>query len=563
VTRSKIQKIILIAVGVLSLALVLIGSSLVIHYLTSQKSELFQAQTGVIHDNLNKVSNRVNINATSLGSILTIMPKVDQEQFAKLVDKVIAHEPYLESLVYYKKIDHAERKSCEDVYPEGILATSSTDPDEVIASTKADYYLVSHAANSSHVENIYLGWDLLSDKSIGNPAREAIKTNKIIVTSPYLLDEGDSAVEVLIPIESENEVTGILSMTLNISMFLGQKSLRQGFKTSVWVPLRGTLDLKNVLTSNMTTSSELFYCITMLNRITSIDLFGNQLEFRFEQPVYLGDFNSSILISCLLLGLSMIIFSLYLSITLEKLFNTEQSRRHSYKQLQKVFYPHQLTAMERGSELEMTMPVGGEETCVISFDIAGSSKIRAGGVKEFLRDFFSTCNNLMIKDYQENNNVTEVVSNAFRIKEMGDGLICSVGFPYKSISNDPFMDALTMAEQFIASFKQKVDEFDYPGDIFCGCGIAHGAIETFFPKSSPVEYDMYGRGIVLACRYEAMRKIVLKNRNLKGNILILAETVFNSIDNESRKNFERFDFKENNCSVRDDAEAECLYYKIT
>ena len=254
----------------------------------------------------------------------------------------------------------------------------------------------------------------------------------------------------------------------------------------------------------------------------------------------------------------------------DKIYNTEKERingyediAHSYNQLRKVFYPHQLTSMKNGAHLETTMPLGGGEACVISLDVAGSSQIKAGRINKFLRDVFSSCNNLMIRDYQENVDVRSVVSNAFRIKEMGDGLICSVGFPYKSPTNDPFADALSLSEEFIEIFNVKIREFQYPEDTYCGCGIAYGHIETFYPDSTPVEYDAYGSGIVLACRYESMRKTILSSLGTTGNILILSETVYNSIEENKREQFTRFNLKEHQIDVRNDESADFLYYKIT
>jgi len=254
---------------------------------------------------------------------------------------------------------------------------------------------------------------------------------------------------------------------------------------------------------------------------------------------------------------------------LDKIYNKEKDRiksnddmHHSYAQLKKVFYPHQLTSMKNGVHLEKTMPVGMAEACVISFDIAGSSKIKGQGVKGFFRDIFSRCNHLMVRDYQENIDVKAVVANAFRIKEMGDGLICSVGFPYKSPTNNPFMDALYLAEDFIKIFNTRVKEFGYPEDIFCGCGIAYGDLETFYPDSNPIEYDAYGRGIVLACRYEAMRKVVLSALGLKGNVLTVSDAVYRGIDDSKKEYLTLFDLKAHNVSVRDDESAEFIYYRI-
>ena len=253
----------------------------------------------------------------------------------------------------------------------------------------------------------------------------------------------------------------------------------------------------------------------------------------------------------------------------DKIHNTEKQRlkshqkmKHSYRQLAKVFYPHQLSAMENGKELEMTMPVGEKQACVLAFDIAGSSKIRGEGAKHFFRDIFSSCSQLMTADYRGSENQQQIVSNAFRIKEMGDGVIASIGWPYQSPTGDDFMDSLAVAEKFIKMFKEKVKDFNYPDNIYCGCGIAYGSVDAFFPRSSPVEYDMYGKGIVLAVRYESMRKIVLPTLNLTGDIMIISETIFDKLNNNRRASFQKFDFKEHNVEVRDDPDATCLYFKI-
>ena len=260
---------------------------------------------------------------------------------------------------------------------------------------------------------------------------------------------------------------------------------------------------------------------------------------------------------------------LMLAALADKVYHKEKDRirsydqiSHSYSQLKKVFYPHQLTLIQNGYQLEETMPVGRGEACVISFDIQGSSKIKSHRLNGFLREVFSSCNELMLENYCESNNIQNIVSNGFRVKELGDGLIVSVSYPLLSPTNNPFRDAISLSEKFIEKFKYHANKFNYPEDIFCGCGIGYGPIETFYPKSVPVEYDAYGRGIILAVRYESMRKSILQSLKLSGNILIIMEVIFNSMDDRTRDQFQRFDFKEHNVYVRDDPDADCLYFKI-
>ncbi|MBQ49078.1 MAG: hypothetical protein CMP10_16985, partial [Zetaproteobacteria bacterium] len=95
------------------------------------------------------------------------------------------------------------------------------------------------------------------------------------------------------------------------------------------------------------------------------------------------------------------------------------------------------------------------------------------------------------------------------------------------------------------------------------CGIAYGPIETFYPDASPIDYDAYGKSIVLASRYQAMRQAILTSLQLEGNILILTETVFNSIDKSKRNSFTKFGFEEHDIWVRHDPNASCLYYRLT
>tara|TARA_B100001094_G_scaffold300835_1_gene326581 strand:- start:84 stop:266 length:183 start_codon:yes stop_codon:yes gene_type:complete len=59
-----------------------------------------------------------------------------------------------------------------------------------------------------------------------------------------------------------------------------------------------------------------------------------------------------------------------------------------------------------------------------------------------------------------------------------------------------------------------------------------------------------------------MRKIILQALDLKGNILIISETVFNSIDNNKREEFKEFECQEHDVWIRDDSDATSLYYRI-
>ena len=115
-----------------------------------------------------------------------------------------------------------------------------------------------------------------------------------------------------------------------------------------------------------------------------------------------------------------------------RIYETEQERlnslrhmHHSYQQLEKIYYPHQILHIESGKHLEDSMPIGKGNACVISFDVAASSQMDSDDAKDFFRSIFARCGQIMSENYQ----AKPLQANAFRVKEMGDGFLCTTGFP--------------------------------------------------------------------------------------------------------------------------------------
>jgi class 3 adenylate cyclase len=229
--------------------------------------------------------------------------------------------------------------------------------------------------------------------------------------------------------------------------------------------------------------------------------------------------------------------------------------RHAFKQLEKVFYPHQIQMIRRSRELEQTMPTVAGEACVICFDVIASSQIQHAHAKRFLRQVFARCNAIMMEGY----NGIDMAARGYRIKEMGDGFLCSVGYPFRSSGESIAKDALELALRFHEVFREEVQKLEYHRPILCGLGIAHDGISGFYPDSGAKEYDLYGRAIVLATRYEAMRKDLFSNPS--GSILILQERVWSSLKADDRLDFIEVDLETHGLSVRDDSQATRLFYR--
>ena len=234
----------------------------------------------------------------------------------------------------------------------------------------------------------------------------------------------------------------------------------------------------------------------------------------------------------------------------------EEMRRHSYDQLAKVFYPHQLQMMQSGKPLEETMPTGQGHACVLAFDIVGSSRIEHIDVKDFLENSIKRCLSVIDEGYDSE----KMTAQGYRIKEVGDGFLCSVGYPFKTPGNQSVASAaVLLAFRFIELFQDEVHRFSYKEPIHCCVGVAYDTIEGYFPRSGTLEYDVYGRSIILANRYEGMRHILFP-QGVSSSLMIVQTKVWMSLTPELQQMFESYDLAEAGIHVRDDNDVSTLYF---
>jgi class 3 adenylate cyclase len=232
----------------------------------------------------------------------------------------------------------------------------------------------------------------------------------------------------------------------------------------------------------------------------------------------------------------------------------KRQTNHAYRQLEKVVYPHQRRQIEAGATLEQTMPVGWGEACVLVFDIVQSSQIKNPYAREFLQSVLKKCQAEMMYGYDG----VGMTARAYRIKEMGDGFICSIGFPFRlPAGGEPAAFALQLARAFIAIVDAEAQRLHPKRSVFCSIGIAYGAIESFYPTTYPKEYDLYGAPIVQATRYEALRKSHLAHLT-NGHLIILQDRVYRTLAPEKQQTFtsQKLDKQ----PVRDDEEATEFHY---
>jgi class 3 adenylate cyclase len=254
-----------------------------------------------------------------------------------------------------------------------------------------------------------------------------------------------------------------------------------------------------------------------------------------------------------------ILISYALAFKMKSEQNEEAKRRkHAYSQLEKMVYPHQLQMMQNGRQLEETMPLATGEACVICVDMINSSKQNIQALKTFLRTFFDECDAIMNRGYAGEG----MHAYGFRIKEMGDGFLCSIGFPFAPPSHLSLREiALDMAFDFVAKFEETLKKHPFHGvtEPLLSVGIAEGTIEGFFTLSGIRSYELFGKGIVLASRYESLRKIYPIPG--QGHLICLKSSVFQALPFTYQKQFTRFALDKTHQFIRDDEAAQDFYYR--
>ena len=226
-----------------------------------------------------------------------------------------------------------------------------------------------------------------------------------------------------------------------------------------------------------------------------------------------------------------------------------ESKTHMFAQLKKLIRKSQLEKIEAGEILENTMPTKSSFAVIIAFDIQNSTNIGHGLHEHFFKDVIERCHSEMMDrdDFQ-----------AYMVKELGDGFLCSVGFPIPTESN-VYDSSYRLALAFVEIFKESVKSYFGDKQYFCSIGIACGRVKGLFPKVGIKTYDLYGDPLVLATRYEAFRKKLFEGKNSACNIITVQDKVFQNLSPHLKHDFRKFTLEK--FHIRDDASAKQLFYR--
>lgn len=250
------------------------------------------------------------------------------------------------------------------------------------------------------------------------------------------------------------------------------------------------------------------------------------------------------------------------------------TRQHLYNQLSKLVYPHQLERIKLGDQLENTMPLKEGKGIINVFDVQKSSDIRHEKPQDFFMGVFQAFLQICMKGYEHN----PLRSQAFRLKETGDGFISAIGYPFLPVDSRSLADsAVSTALSMFEAFNIEVEKFNYSRPIKAAMGLAYNSVQGTFQSGGIRSYDLFGEALIQASKYEELRKqpvlwkIFCRHAEELGladfHILIVQEVVYNSLSPPYRDLFVEIDLEdpellENNFQMMYDNDAKFIYFHL-
>ncbi|HYX32962.1 MAG TPA: 7TM diverse intracellular signaling domain-containing protein [Oligoflexus sp.] len=249
-----------------------------------------------------------------------------------------------------------------------------------------------------------------------------------------------------------------------------------------------------------------------------------------------------------------------------KILVTEAARKqtdnlllHSFDQLSKVFYPHQILQIRAGKRVEETMPVGEKKACILYFQIMGGSALMNESYEEWVENFMIRCRQLLMERYDP----LTFYSDAYIVREMGDGFLCSIGYPFHQIGAIKADSAVLLAEKLIAEFEVMLAALDAAHDIHCSIGIVHGSVKSYFSRSGRIRDNLWGRAIALASAYGASSTRLFSHLEREPrNVIILHDAVFESLSRNNRRDFQVLDLAASQSILGEDLDGDFLGYRV-
>jgi len=257
------------------------------------------------------------------------LPEAALQNFA---ESVMARNTAIRSILYYKRISSDQRAAFEAELvkkgvTDGIVNTSPTDSNAIENAPEAPEYFVLTAGDRPAISNLFLGWNLLSDRSRASALSKSLEAGLPTATDAYLLSDGHSAIEVIIPIyrsfqreknQEQQALIATVGVVIDLTSMLGNVELRKNFTTVLKTRFSSQEEPRSVYRSLDESANGLFKLSTF-HIDQHFSSFSYEIILGIEKEIYLSKLNYGILIAVGMACFMIIVLGLYLANSMEKI----------------------------------------------------------------------------------------------------------------------------------------------------------------------------------------------------------------------------------------------------
>jgi hypothetical protein len=238
---------------------------------------------------------------------------------------------------------------------------------------------------------------------------------------------------------------------------------------------------------------------------------------------------------------------------------------HFTLELERLVYDHQIQLLTSHRRIEETMRLDEKEGFLGEFDIVNSSVLQnQPGYHEMKNSVFSSCYQRLLQNYRTNPEQPHIpFSDGHIVKEMGDGFIFSVGYPFdpppgrKSAAEI----SLDLATSFWESFTLLAEQWEPEKTSACAVILIRTPLQGFWTSYKVKRYDFRQSCMTKVARVGELRRILQHKGLIKADAsyLILDPATAQALPESYRRRLEKIALSTHGLQVRGYPEMEALY----
>ncbi|WP_397601655.1 CHASE domain-containing protein [Silvanigrella sp.] len=286
----------------------------------------FQTDTIRIKQSFNQGIKAMEDISTAFYAFSYLDQDMNQFKFGNFATELMKKNDFLKSVNFYEYVEKSKRAEFENKLKKlklgkSILEGGDEENSKIKSSAEHEFYLPVIFVNSKAIESSYFGWDIYSDKTKKETLNFIIQTKNIQASKTFLLESGNVAIELFIPVlklNSLNKLSGIIGVTVDLTQLLGEEQWSKGVEITLTTILTGEKIEKDIF-RKVDPEVQNKIILTSLYTENYVEKFGQKFGLKFNRFLTIDRINFGIILITLVGCIILFLLSIYLILTYQKL----------------------------------------------------------------------------------------------------------------------------------------------------------------------------------------------------------------------------------------------------